>query len=134
MTHFRIREAAGLLGVSDDTIRRWAADGILTVSRDDSGHQVVPGVELAERAKALAAGPDEDDVLRSARNRFVGLVTAVRIEGLMAQVELQSGPHRVVSLMSAEAAEELALEVGSKAVAVTKATMMIIETERTDSR
>ncbi len=134
MTHFRIREAASLLGVSDDTIRRWAAEGILTLSRDDSGHQVVPGTELAERAQAIAADPGEDEILRSARNRFVGLVTAVRIEGLMAQVEVQSGPHRIVSLMSAEAAQELALEVGSKAVAVTKATMMIIEAERTDSR
>lgn len=135
MTYFRIREAAALLAVSDDTIRRWAADGILTVTRDDSGHQVVPGAELAERAQALAGEPDAgDSVLRSARNRFVGLVTAVRVEGLMAQVELQSGPHRIVSLMSAEAAFELGLEVGSKAVAVTKATMMIIETERTESR
>jgi len=135
MTHFRIREAAGLLGVSDDTVRRWAADGILTLSTDATGHQVVPGVELAERAQALASEPDPgDNVLRSARNRFVGLVTAVRVEGLMAQIELQSGPHRIVSLMSAEAAAELGLEVGSKAVAVTKATMMIIETERTESR
>ncbi|MBS1675459.1 MAG: TOBE domain-containing protein [Actinobacteria bacterium] len=133
MTHFRIREAASLLGVSDDTVRRWAADGILTVSVDASGHQVVPGAELAERAQSLAGEPDPDDMLRSARNRFVGLVTAVHIDGLMAQIELQSGPHRVVSLMSAEAARELDLEVGSKATAVTKATMMIIETERTSS-
>ncbi|OZB83200.1 MAG: MerR family transcriptional regulator, partial [Microbacterium sp. 14-71-5] len=91
MTHFRIREAAGLLGVSDDTVRRWAADGILTLSTDATGHQVVPGVELAERAQALASEPDPgDNVLRSARNRFVGLVTAVRVEGMMAQIELQS--------------------------------------------
>ena len=91
----------------------------------------VPGAELAERAQALANDPDPgDDLVRSARNRFVGLVTAVRVEGLMAQIELQSGPHRIVSLMSSEAAAELGLEVGSKAVAVTKATMMIIEAER----
>jgi len=135
MTHFRISEAARLLDVSDDTIRRWTAEGILTLSKDDSGHQIVPGAELAERAQALAGQPDPGgNVLRSARNRFVGLVTAVRVEGLMAQIELQSGPHRIVSLMSAEAATELGLEVGSKAVAVTKATMMIIETERTESR
>ncbi|MGN8026672.1 TOBE domain-containing protein [Microbacterium sp. 22242] len=132
MTHFRIREAASLLGVSDDTVRRWAGDGILTISRDDSGHQVVSGADLAERAKAIASGADADGVLRSARNRFTGLVTNVRVDGLMAQVELQSGPHRVVSLMTAEAAEELGLEVGSKAVAVVKATMVIVETERAD--
>lgn len=134
MTHYRIREAAALLGVSDDTIRRWAAEAILTLSHDASGHQVVDGAELALRAQALAADPGDDSVLRSARNRFVGLVTKVQIDGVMAQVELQSGPHRIVSLMSAEAAEELGLELGSKAVAVTKATMMIIETERADSR
>jgi molybdopterin-binding protein len=135
MTHFRIKEAAALLGVSDDTVRRWAAEGILTLSLDVTGHQVVPGAELAERAQALAADVDDgDQVLRSARNRFVGLVTGVQIDGLMAQVELQSGPHRIVSLMTAEAARELNLEVGSKAVGVTKATMMIIETERTESR
>lgn len=134
MTYFRIKEAATLLGVSDDTVRRWAGEGILTLSLDATGHQVVPGAELAERAQALATDADDDSVLRSARNRFVGLVTRVQIEGLMAQVELQSGPHRIVSLMSAEAARELNLEVGSKAVGVTKATMMIIETERTESR
>lgn len=130
MTYFRIREAAGLLGVSDDTVRRWASEGILTLSTDASGHQVVPGRELAERAQALADDPDPGDrMLRSARNRFVGLVTAVRVDGLMAQIEVQSGPHRIVSLMSAEAARELGLEVGSKAVALTKATMVIIEAE-----
>ena len=133
MTHFRIREAANLLGVSDDTVRRWAGEGILALSRDASGHQVVAGAELAERAQAMAAETDEDGVLRSARNRFTGLVTSVRVEGLMAQVELQSGPHRIVSLMTAEAAQELGLEVGSKAVAVVKATMVIVETERTGS-
>ncbi len=134
MTHFRIREAANLLGVSDDTVRRWAGEGILGLSLDASGHQVVSGADLAERAQAIASEPDDDDVLRSARNRFTGLVTNVRVDGLMAQVELQSGPHRVVSLMTAEAAQELGLEVGSKAVAVVKATMVIIETERTESR
>lgn len=133
VTHFRIREAANLLGVSDDTVRRWAGEGILALSRDASGHQIVAGAELAERAQAMATETDEDGVLRSARNRFTGLVTSVRVDGLMAQVELQSGPHRVVSLMTAEAAQELGLEVGSKAVAVVKATMVIVETERTGS-
>ncbi len=131
MTHFRISEAAALVGVSDDTVRRWVHDGSLTVSQDASGRQVVPGAELAERAKAMAADvTDVGDVRRSARNRFVGLVTRVEIDGLMAQVELQCGPHRVVSLMSAEAAREMRLEVGSKGVAVVKATMVILETDK----
>lgn len=131
MTHFRISEAAHLLGVSDDTVRRWVGDGILPAHPDASGRQVVAGADLAAQAQRLAGeAADDDPVRRSARNRFTGLVTAVQIDGLMAQVELQSGPHRVVSLMSAEAARELALEVGSKATAVIKATMVVVETER----
>jgi molybdopterin-binding protein len=131
MTHFRISEAAHLLGVSDDTVRRWVGDGILPAVPDASGRQVVAGTDLAAQAQRLAGeAADDDPVRRSARNRFTGLVTAVQIDGLMAQVELQSGPHRVVSLMSAEAARELALEVGSKATAVIKATMVVVETER----
>ena len=130
MTHYRISDAAALVGVSDDTVRRWVRDGLLITSRDDSGRQVVPGDELAARAVAIAtAADDRSPVRRSARNRFVGLVTRVEIEGLMAQVELQSGPHRVVSLMSAEAARDLDLEVGSRAVAVVKATMVAVETD-----
>ncbi|MGH3705689.1 MAG: TOBE domain-containing protein [Agromyces sp.] len=130
MTHYRMSEAAALIGVSDDTIRRWVQEGLLTASKDDAGRQVVAGSELAARAQAIAAAtPDRSHVRRSARNRFVGLVTSVEIVGLMAQVELQCGPHRVVSLMSAEAAREMRLEVGSRGVAVVKATMVIVETE-----
>ena len=129
MTRFRISEAAELLGVSDDTVRRWVSDGALPVELDSSGRQVIPGVELAERAKALGADrADVGNVRRSARNRFTGLVTAVQIDGLMAQVELQCGPHRVVSLMSREAADELGLEVGSVATAVVKSTNVVVET------
>lgn len=131
MSHFRISEAASLLGVSDDTVRRWVSDGVLRVDRDTAGRQVVPGADLAEHAKALsAATADVGNVHRSARNRFTGLVTKVEIDGLMAQVELQCGPHRVVSLMSAEAAREMKLEVGSKSVAVVKATMVMLETDK----
>lgn len=130
MTQYRISEAASLVGVSDDTIRRWVHDGLLRVEKDAAGRQVVAGDELAARAVAIASTVhDTGAVQRSARNRFVGLVTRVEIDGLMAQVELQCGPHRVVSLMSAEAARELRLEVGSKGVAVVKATMVILETE-----
>jgi molybdopterin-binding protein len=131
VTHYRIREAASLVGVSDDTIRRWVHEGLLSVEKDASGRQVVPGRELAARAVATASEfDDRSRVRRSARNRFVGLVTRLEIDGLMAQVELQCGPHRVVSLMSAEAARELRLEVGSKGVAVVKATMVMLETEK----
>lgn len=131
MTHFRITEAAELIGVSDDTVRRWVRDGILTASHDTAGIQVVDGEQLAEHAKKMAAAvSDVGSVRSSARNRFVGLVTRIVVDGLMAQVELQSGPHRVVSLMSAEAAQELNLQVGSKCAAVVKATMVILETDR----
>lgn len=134
MTQYRISEAAELVGVSDDTVRRWVGDGVLSVSRDAAGRQVVPGVELAARAQAIAAANDDrSTVRRSARNRFVGLVTRVELDGLMAQVELQCGPHRVVSLMSSEAARELRLEVGSRGVAIVKATMVVVETEQEHS-
>lgn len=133
MTRFRISEAAELVGVSDDTVRRWVAEGILSVSLDGAGRQVVDGAELAERAVSLATTPsDVGGVRRSARNRFTGLVTKVDIDGLMAQVELQCGPHRVVTLMSSEAAREMELDIGAKAVAVIKATMVILETDRND--
>ncbi|MFD1505599.1 helix-turn-helix domain-containing protein [Georgenia yuyongxinii] len=133
MSQFRISEAAGLLGVSDDTVRRWVDDGRLPSSTDAAGRKVVQGVDLARRAQEHAAqvnGPGEDGVGRSARNRFTGLVTRVLADGVMAQVELQCGPYRVVSLISREAAEELGLEPGSLATAVVKATTVIIETPK----
>ncbi|WP_188939918.1 TOBE domain-containing protein [Nakamurella endophytica] len=131
MTDFRIGQAAALLGVSDDTVRRWVDGGALAAGRDGAGRLVVDGAELAgfARRQALAVA-DPSGVDRSARNRFVGLVTAVTADRVMAQVEMQCGPHRVVSLMSAEAVAELGLEVGSLAVAVVKATTVIVETPR----
>jgi molybdopterin-binding protein len=129
MPRFRFAEAARLLGVSDDTVRRWADAGELTVSLDASGRKVVDGAELAEFARAYANEiPDPSGVGRSARNRFVGLVTSIVADKVMAQVEIQAGPHRVVSLMSAEAVRELGLEPGSLAVAVVKATTVMVET------
>ena len=130
MPHYRIREAADLLGVSDDTVRRWIDGGSLTAIPDDAGRKVIDGVELAAFARdhAAAAAVDPSGVLRSARNRFVGLVTRVVADGVMAQVEIQCGPHVVVSLMSSEAARELQLEPGRVAVAVVKATTVIVET------
>jgi molybdopterin-binding protein len=129
VTQFRIAEAARLLGVSDDTVRRWTDGGSLPVESDSSGRKVIAGPDLAAFARAQAhAVPDPSGVGRSARNRFVGLVTDIQSDKVMAQVEMQCGPHRVVSLMSTEAVAELALEVGSLAVAVVKATHIIVET------
>jgi molybdopterin-binding protein len=129
MPHFRIRDAAELLGVSDDTVRRWIDTGALPVGHDDSGRKVIDGVPLAAFARSHASSPaDPSGVQRSARNRFVGLVTKVIADGVMAQVEVQCGPHTVVSLMSSEAARELQLEPGRLAVAVIKATNVIVET------
>ena len=130
MPHLRISEAAALVGVSDDTIRRWIeGDGIATL-RDTAGRALVDGVDVARFAARTAAPADPTDVHRSARNRFTGIVTRVVADGVMAQVDLQCGPHRVVSLMSAEAAEELGLEPGAVATAVVKATTVIVETPR----
>ena len=131
MTRYRMREAAQLIGVSDDTVRRWANEGLLETGTDDAGVQVVTGSSLAERAKQLAPeGASDSGALRSARNAFTGIVTRVEIDGLVAVVELQCGPNRVVSLMTSEACTELALEVGSRATAVIKATQVIIEAKR----
>ena len=129
MTQLRIRDAAGFLGVSDDTVRRWIDSGALPHQLDESNRMVVDGRALAEFARAQAApAPDPSGIGRSARNRFVGLVTEVISDTVMSQVELQCGPHRVVSLMSTEAVRELGLEPGVVAVAVVKATTVIVET------
>jgi molybdopterin-binding protein len=129
MTQIRIRDAAVYLGVSDDTVRRWIDNGILGSQQDDSGRTVLDGLELAHLARKNAVLPvDPSEIGRSARNRFVGLVTEITMDKVMAQVELQCGPHRVVSLMSSEAVRELDLELGSVAIAVVKATTVIVET------
>lgn len=128
MTAYRISDAARLLGVSDDTVRRWVDGGRLPAEGSPAR---IPGAPLAELAVELAqTPPDPADALSSARNRFVGIVTRVVSDGVMAQVDIQAGPHRVVSLMSAEAVAELGLEPGSLAVAVVKATTVIVETPR----
>lgn len=126
MQSFRISRAAQLLGVSDDTVRRWIDQGLLPTT--DATPAEIPGDALAARALALVdEAADPLAVHSSARNRFVGIVTRVQIDGLMAQIDLQSGPHRVVSLMSAEAARDLRLEVGSLATASVKATQVVVE-------
>jgi molybdopterin-binding protein len=129
MPTIRIAEAARFLGVSDDTVRRWTENGSLTPVKDQAGRLAVDGLELARLAKELSQLPDDPTKIgSSARNRFVGLVTGITMDKVMAQVELQCGPFRVVSLMSSEAVRELGLELGSIATAVVKATTVIIET------
>lgn len=131
MTHLRINQAAEYLGVSDDTVRRWVDAGRLAATTDASGRQVVDSVEVArlmvESAQAPTTAEAAPVVGRSARNRFAGVVTKVTKDKVMAQVEIQAGPHRVVSLLSTEAVEELGLEPGSLAIASVKATNVTVE-------
>lgn len=134
MPQMRIRDAAGFMGVSDDTVRRWIEHGSLNVTHDSAGRQVIDGYELAQFARSQATvAPNPLGVGSSARNRFVGLVTDIRMDPVMAQVELQCGPFRVVSLMSSDAVLDLQLELGSVAVAVVKSTTVIVETPQGES-
>jgi molybdopterin-binding protein len=127
VTVFRIGEAAELLGVSADTVRRWIDAGRLGAGRDEHGHRVVEGVDLAAFVRAQGAGPQGRSELSSARNRLRGIVTAVAKDTVMAQVDIQAGPFRVVSLMSREAVDALDLQVGSVAIAVIKSTTVVVE-------
>jgi molybdopterin-binding protein len=137
MPTFRIREAAGLLGVSPDTLRRWADGGRIETTTDASGRLAVDGAALARLAEELAKGANrgagEKVAAHSARNRFHGLVTRVVRDTVMAQVEIQAGPYRVVSLLSREAADELGLEPGTIAIAAVKATNVSVEIPTTES-
>jgi molybdopterin-binding protein len=128
---FRIREAAALLGVSYDTMRRWAESGRIEQITDPSGRLAVDGAALArfarERAESAAYPDDGVITAQSLRNRFPGLVTRVVKDTVMAQVEIQAGPHRFVSLLSREAADELGLEPGTLAIAAIKSTNVSVE-------
>ena len=127
MPSYKISEAARLLGVSDDTVRRWVDQGRLP-SVQDSGRMAIDGQALAAFAQELAESPEPGNTTAaSARNRMRGIVTRVLKDGVMAQVEMQAGPFRVVSLMSREAADELGLEPGVVAVASIKSTHVVVE-------
>jgi molybdopterin-binding protein len=127
MTNLRISEAAALLGVSDDTVRRWIDTGRFTAVSDAGGPLTIPGAQVAA-AMAEHRVSDPDAPPQSARNRFPGIVTRVERDGIMALVEIQAGPHRIISLMSREAADELELEPGKRAAAVVKATQVVVDT------
>jgi molybdopterin-binding protein len=124
----RIGEAAEMLGVSVDTLRRWERERQLRTVRTAGGQRSIPLAEvtrlLAERRRELA---DRPIVAQSARNRFAGVVTRIQRDKLTAVVEIQAGPHRLVSLMTAEAVDELGLQVGDEAVCIVKATNVIVE-------
>jgi molybdopterin-binding protein len=124
MTHLRISEAAELLGVSDDTVRRWIDAGRLHQT-DGPGPVTIDGKDVAALMRESA--PELPHLQVSARNRFPGIVTRVEKDGVMALVEIQAGPHRVISLMSAEAAEDLGLEPGVRAAASVKSTNVIVD-------
>jgi molybdopterin-binding protein len=125
---YRIAEAAGLLGVSDDTVRRWIDSGRLPVSRDGGGPAHVDGADLARLAAQLHEAPEPGTTRgSSARNRLTGIVTRVVRDTVMAQVEIQAGPFRLVCIMSREAADELGLDVGVRAVASVKATQVSVD-------
>ncbi|NNC78621.1 MAG: helix-turn-helix transcriptional regulator [Acidimicrobiales bacterium] len=128
MSEYRMGEAAQLLGVSTDMVRRWADDDTIATTRTPGGHRVIAGAELADFAVRRAESQEDTaDHTMSARNRFEGLVTNVTADTVMAQVELQCGPNRIVALISAEAVADLGLAPGVRAVATVKATNVIVE-------
>lgn len=126
--HIRIGQAAEMLGVTVETIRRWETEGRLRVGRTAGGQRQVSLGEvtrlLAERRRT---GTDRPIVAGSARNRFPGIVTRIEKDKVAAVVEILAGPHRIVSLMTAEAVDEMRLKVGDEAVGVVKATNVIVE-------
>lgn len=128
MPAYRIGQAAELLGVSVDTVRRWVDSGRITATRTGGGRRLIDGAALAAFALELTPEHEPDVVVRrSARNRFPGIVTRVVKDKVAAQVEIQAGPHRIVSLMTREAADELGLAPGVMAVAAVKSTNVVVE-------
>lgn len=131
MSTYKVGQVAELLGVSTDTVRRWADSGRLTMEREAGGQRVIDGADLARFLTETAPEPTAEPLVsESARNRFPGIVTKVEKDGLVAVVHLQAGPHRVVSMMTREAADELQLSPGDLAVGVVKSTNVVVEVIR----
>lgn len=128
MADYSVTEAASLLGVSADTVRRWVNDGHLEATRTQGGHRRINGIALAKFAQSLNDSKDDSVSTRaSARNHLSGIVTKVVKDKVMAQVEIQAGPFRVVSLISREAVDDMGIEPGELVDAVIKATNVTIE-------
>jgi molybdopterin-binding protein len=127
MQSYTIGQAARLLGVSPDTARRWADAGRVATHRDDAGRRLIDGRDLAAFSVEIARSDDAEVPFTSVRNSFPGIVTAIKLGDVAAQVEIQAGPHRLVSLVTREAVEELGLEVGAEAVARVKSTSVHID-------
>ena len=124
----RIGEAAKQLGISSDTLRRWAQAGRIEVELTQGGRRTVSQADVSRlAAERRRSGSERPIIAQSARNRFAGTVTRVELDGVAAVVEVQAGPHRLVSLMTREAAEELDLQPGAEVVCVVKATDVIVE-------
>ena len=124
----RIGRAAEMLGVTVDTVRRWADDGRIESVRSPGGQRLIPIEDvtrlIGERRRATT---DRPIVAQSARNRFAGVVTRIEKDKVAAVVEILAGPHRIVSLMTAEAVDELHLRIGDEAIAVVKSTNVVVE-------
>jgi molybdopterin-binding protein len=127
MPLYSLRESATVLGVSVDTVRRWVDSNRLPSVTDDQGRRAVAGPALAAFAVSAAGDHDRSGTPSSMRNRFPGIVTRVVRGDVAAQVEVQSGPHRLVSLLTREAVDELDLQEGDRAVAIVKATNVAVE-------
>ena len=124
----RIGQTAEILGVSVDTIRRWAADGTLKTKRSDGGQRLVAAAEVSRMLGARRKSvPERSISAQSARNRLPGVVTKVVADRVAATVEVQAGPYRLLSLLTAEAVRELKLKPGDQVICVVKATNVIVE-------
>ena len=127
-TNLRVGQAAEMLGVTVDTMRRWESEGRITMTRSTGGQRLVAVADISRLLEERRHdAPDRTIVAQSARNRFAGIVTRIQQDGLVGVVEVLAGPHRVVSLMTAEAIDEMGLRVGDEAICVVKATNVIVE-------
>jgi molybdopterin-binding protein len=132
VSHLKISQAALLLGVSDDSVRRWLDSGRLVAAPEEAGRRMVDSASVAA-LMAQTTVQSEAAAPTSARNRFPGIVTRVERDGVMALVEIQAGPHRVVSTMTREAADELGLQPGVRAAACIKASNVVVELDETEN-